>query len=61
LVVGKQYCTGILKEGPERGEVEEHPLLEAAVRERLVNTIQAGEELVLAAVIFEVWRLAIAL
>jgi hypothetical protein len=42
-------------------EAKESPLLEAVTRKRLVKTLQAGEDLVLAAVICEVWRLAVAL
>jgi hypothetical protein len=40
---------------------EESPLLEAVTRERLVKTRQAGKGLVGAAVISELWRLAVAL
>jgi hypothetical protein len=42
-------------------EAEESLLLEAVARERLVKTMQAGEDLVFAAVICKVWKLAIAL
>jgi hypothetical protein len=42
-------------------EAEEFPLLEAAVRERLVKTQQNGKGLVGAAIICKVWTLAIAL
>jgi hypothetical protein len=50
-----------VEEGPECGEAEESSLLVTATREWLVNTLQAGEDLVFAAVICEVWRLAVAL
>jgi hypothetical protein len=42
-------------------EAEECPLLEAAARERLVKTQQAGQGLAGAVVIYELWRLAVAL
>jgi hypothetical protein len=42
-------------------EAEESPLLEAAARELLMKTQQAGKGLADAVVICEVWRLAIAL
>jgi hypothetical protein len=42
-------------------EAEESPLLEAVARERLVKTLQAGEDLVSAALICKMWRLAVAL
>jgi hypothetical protein len=41
-------------------EAEKSPLLEAIAREKLMKTLQAGEDLVFAAVICEVWRLAMA-
>jgi hypothetical protein len=44
-----------------RVEAEESPLLEAVTRKRLVKTLQAGEDLVFAVVVCEVWRLAMAL
>jgi hypothetical protein len=40
---------------------EESPLLEAVARERLLNILQAGKDLVFAAVICKVWRSAVAL
>jgi hypothetical protein len=49
-----------VKEGPERGEAEKSPLSETVTRERLVNTLQAGKDLLFTAVIYEVWRLAVA-
>jgi hypothetical protein len=42
-------------------EAEESPLLEAVARERMVNIQQAAKGLACAVVIFELWRLAIAL
>jgi hypothetical protein len=42
-------------------EAEEFPLLEAAVREQLVKTQQAGKGLAGAMVICELWRLTVAL
>jgi hypothetical protein len=42
-------------------EAEESPLLEAVTRKRLLKTLQAGKDLVFAAVICNVWRLAVAL
>jgi hypothetical protein len=42
-------------------ELEESPLSEDVVRERLVKTQQAGKRLAGAVVICEVWRLAVAL
>jgi hypothetical protein len=42
-------------------EAEESPLLEADAREQLVKTQQAGKGLVVAVVICELWRLAVAL
>jgi hypothetical protein len=42
-------------------EAEESPLLEAVTRERLVKAEQAGKGLADAVVIYEVWRLAVAL
>jgi hypothetical protein len=41
-------------------EAEKSPLLAAIAREQLMKTLQAGEDLVLAAMICEVWRLAMA-
>jgi hypothetical protein len=42
-------------------EAEESPLLEAFAREKLLETMQAGKDLMGAVVICKVWRLAIAL
>jgi hypothetical protein len=42
-------------------EAEEPPLLEAVTRKRQVKTMQAGEDLVIAVVICEVWRLEVTL
>jgi hypothetical protein len=42
-------------------EAEESPMLEAVARKRRVKTLQAGEDLVFAAVICKVWRLQMAL
>jgi hypothetical protein len=42
-------------------EAEESPLLEAATREQLVKTQQAGKELADAVEICELWRLTVAL
>jgi hypothetical protein len=42
-------------------EAEESLLLEAAARERLVKTQQAGKDLAGTVVLFELWRLAVAL
>jgi hypothetical protein len=42
-------------------KVEEYPLLEVVARELLLKTLRAGEDLVFAAVICEVWRSARAL
>jgi hypothetical protein len=42
-------------------EEEEFSLLEAVARERLVKTQQAGRGLASAVVIYELWRLAVAL
>jgi hypothetical protein len=42
-------------------EAEESPLLEAYARERLVKTQQAEKRLACAVVIFELWRLPVAL
>jgi hypothetical protein len=42
-------------------EAEESPLLEAVTRKRLVMTLQSREDLVFAAVICNVWKLAMAL
>jgi hypothetical protein len=44
-----------------RAEAEESKLLEAVTRERLVKTQQAIEYLAGASVIYELWRLAVAL
>jgi hypothetical protein len=45
-----------VKEGPERGKQ-----LISIARKRLVKTMQAGEDFVLAAMICEVWKLAMGL
>jgi hypothetical protein len=45
----------------EACEAEESPLLEAAAREWQVKTQQARKGLADAVVIFELWRLAVAL
>jgi hypothetical protein len=42
-------------------EAEQSPLLDAISRERLVQTMQVGEDLMFAAVICKVWSLAMAL
>jgi hypothetical protein len=42
-------------------KAEESPVLEVVTKERLVNTLQAGEDLVFAAVICKLWKLAMAL
>jgi hypothetical protein len=42
-------------------EVEESPLLEAVIRERLVKTQQAGKGLAVAVVICKAWRFALVL
>jgi hypothetical protein len=42
-------------------EAEVYPLLEAVTRERLVKTEQDRKDLVCAVVIFEAWKLAMAL
>jgi hypothetical protein len=42
-------------------EAEESPLLEAVARERLLKALQAGEDVVFAAVTCKVWKLAVAL
>jgi hypothetical protein len=47
-------------EGPEHGKLES-PMLEAVTRKRLVKKLHAGEDLVFAAVICELWKSAIAL
>jgi hypothetical protein len=53
------------KERPFRedlsAEVEESPMLEAVIRERLVKTQQAGKCLASAVVICKVWRSEVAL
>jgi hypothetical protein len=38
-------------------ESEQFPLLTTVTRKRLVKTLQAGEDLVLAAVVCKIWRL----
>jgi hypothetical protein len=40
-----EFCTGGCEAGIREREVEEFPLLEAVVRERLVETQQAGKDL----------------
>jgi hypothetical protein len=47
---------GVCEGRPWTREPEESSLLEAVARKRLVNTLQAGEYLVFAAVICEVWK-----
>jgi hypothetical protein len=42
-------------------EAEASPLLEAVTRDRLLKTLQVGDDLVFAAVICIAWRLAVAL
>jgi hypothetical protein len=42
-------------------EAEESPLLEVIVKERLVKTGKTGKGLAGAVVIYELWRLAVAL
>jgi hypothetical protein len=42
-------------------EAEEFPLLEAVARERLLKTIRLEKGLAAAEVIYELWRLAVAL
>jgi hypothetical protein len=56
-----QFCTGICEERTRAREAEESSLLEAAARERLVKTQQAGKDLAGVVVICELWRLAVAL
>jgi hypothetical protein len=40
-----EFCTGGCEDGTWALEAEESPLLEAVVRERLLKTLQAGEDL----------------
>jgi hypothetical protein len=67
-----QFCTTVCEEisqleGSLRSgttwacEAEESPLLEAVAREGFVKTQQAGKDLAGALVIYELWRLAMAL
>jgi hypothetical protein len=50
-----------VKKGLERVKLKNLHLLEAAARERLVKTWQAGKGLAGAVVICELWRFAVAL
>jgi hypothetical protein len=59
--VERQFCTGGCEDRTKTCEAEESPMLEAAVREQLVKTQQAGKGLVGVVVIGELWRSAIAL
>jgi hypothetical protein len=55
------FCTGSCDKRTGAREAEESPLLEAAARERLVKTQQAGKGLENSVVICESWKLAVAL
>jgi hypothetical protein len=55
-----QFCTGVCEERTWALESDEYPLLEAVVRKRLVETLQAEKSLAGAVVICELWRLAVA-
>jgi hypothetical protein len=44
-LVDREFCTGVCEEMTWALEAEKSPLLEATVRERLVKTLQAGENL----------------
>jgi hypothetical protein len=50
-----------VKRGLGSAEAEESPLLGAVIRERLLTTQQTGKYLACAMMIFNVWRLAMAL
>jgi hypothetical protein len=52
---------GICEERTWAREAEESSLLKSVTRKILVKTLQAGEDLVFAAVICKVWRLEMAL
>jgi hypothetical protein len=60
-------CSSVqLREGNQAAkawalEAEESPLLETVSRERLVKTLQVGEDLVFSAVIYKMWRMAMVL
>jgi hypothetical protein len=56
-----QFCMGVYEERNWAREAEESPLLGALARKRLVKTQQAGKTLTYAMVIWELWRLAMAL
>jgi hypothetical protein len=58
-----QFCSlwKSVKRGLEHLKLKKSPLLEADARERLVKTQQAGNGLAGAVVIWELWRLAVAL
>jgi hypothetical protein len=56
-----EFCTGDCEDRTWAREVDESSLLEAVAREGLMKTLQAGEDLVVAEAIYEVWRLAVAL
>jgi hypothetical protein len=55
------FCTGVCEDRTRAREAEESLLLEAVAKEQLVKTQQAGKDLVGAAVISEMLRLAMAL
>jgi hypothetical protein len=57
----EEFCTGSCEEKTWARETEESPLLEAFTREQLVKTQKAGKGLVVAAVICELQRSAVAL
>jgi hypothetical protein len=57
----QEFCTGGCEDRTWEREAEESPLLEAAARERLVKTQQAGKGIAGYVVICELWRLAVAL
>jgi hypothetical protein len=56
-----EFCMGGCVDRARAREAEESPPLEAAARERLMETQQAGKGLAGTVVICELWRLAMAL
>jgi hypothetical protein len=61
LTVKSQFCKGVCEERTWNREAKESPLLEAVARERLVKAQQAGKGLEVAVVIYELWKLAVAM
>jgi hypothetical protein len=56
-----EFCMGGCEDKTWAREAEESPLLEAVLWEQLVKTKQTGKGLAGAVVIYELWRLAVAL